>query len=50
METGCDRILTEEWAGMVHELMIELCGRCTCGQPDVIDALWVERPVLRMIA
>ena len=49
METGCERYLTGEWAPLVHALMIELCGRCTCqDDPAVIQSLWVERPVLRL--
>lgn len=47
--TGCERLLTKEWAGPVHELMIELCGRCTCEDEQVIQTLWVERPALRLI-
>jgi hypothetical protein len=50
MATGCERFLTEEWAPMVHALMIELCGRCTCeDSPEVIEALWVERPARALL-
>ena len=46
--TGCERLLTKEWASEVHALMIELCGRCTCDDEQAVRELWVERPALRI--
>lgn len=42
MATGCDRYLTADWAGRVHALMIELCGRCTCEDEQEVQALWAQ--------
>lgn len=50
MATGCEHYLTREWAGPVHAMMIELCGRCTCDAGDeVVRSLWVEQPALRLL-
>lgn len=45
MNTGCGRILTKEWASKVHDMMVKLCGRCTCEDPETVEALFVETPV-----